>query len=137
MTANPVRPVLVRKNASQANVEKVVNPPRTPTVIGVVIEAGSRPRAHVKNSPRKNEPETLIRSVAQGKMDLPVVNPIAYRITEPTAPPTPTQTNLIYHFRYWSLGASAVSTAPGPAREVSSIRGDQSGSLPPWQPAKW
>lgn len=114
MTANPVRPVLVRKNASQAKVEKVVNPPRTPTVIGVVIEGGSRPRAHVKNSPRKKEPETLIRSVAQGKMDLLVVSPIAYRTTEPIAPPTPTQTNLIYHFFYRSLGAPAVSAAPGP-----------------------
>jgi hypothetical protein len=31
-------------------------------------------------------------------MNLPVVSPIAYRITEPTAPPTPTQTNLIYLF---------------------------------------
>jgi|SRR5688572_7246415 len=136
MTANPVRPVLVRKNASQANVEKVVNPPRTPTVIGVMIEGGSRPRAHVKNSPRKNEPETLIRSVAQGTTDLPVVSPIAYRMTEPTAPPTPTQTNLIYFSSLLAPG-SISHLGRGTAREVTSIRRDPSGSQPPWRPAKW
>ena len=66
---DPTRPVRLKVNPSHANVENVVNPPSTPTAIGVMTATDRWPRASVRNRPSTNAPDRLMASVAYGKCD--------------------------------------------------------------------
>lgn len=60
-----------------ARVEKVVKAPRKPTDTAVVVVGDQRPApGPPSTNPRRNEPSTLMASVAHGKDRTPIAVPI-------------------------------------------------------------
>ena len=80
--------------ASLLNVEKVVNPPHSPTISSNLNSTGRLWRAiQVPNSPIRKQPTMLTANVPHGNAAEPNHLPTKYRNTLPVPPPTNTNNN--------------------------------------------
>lgn len=89
----PIRPASIIPSDSSENVEKVVNPPQTPTLRKVTALPLSQPPVSMfpAMSPMTNAPTKFTVSVCSGKSCLlrKGIIPTRYLITEPMNPPAP------------------------------------------------
>src|SRR4051794_21101475 len=105
------------RNAWTEKVEKVVNPPSRPTPIALRLLSESHSCGTTTSAPRRNDPTTLIATVAQGSASPWNAFEMPYRVRPPTT--LAIATPIAVAMQLLSIGTGAISQNGGSRRAPS------------------